>query len=1569
MNATCPPIPTDSARKAAAAYLALGQIPIPVPTRAKAPILDKWPALRLQEADLPKYFPDDRSANVGLILDAGIVDLDLDASEAVAAGRRWLPRTGWISGRVGKPNSHYWYRANGPVKYQAFDGPDGTRLLELRAGTGHQTIVSPSIHPDGDDLLWHAFSDGPAELAASDLVRFAGEVAALALLARYWPRVPGRRQDAFLALAGGLARAQWKPGRAEEFLAALADLVDDEEVRKRVNTFTRTATKVAVGAAATGWKRLSGLLGSHGQEVIRLIRSWLGCDAADSPDVTGPEPWPELIPLLSPLPELPPFPDDILPSWLGEWAAATAVALQVPLDLPATLGLAVCSAGIAQKFEANPRPGWFEPVNTYWLTALPPSDRKTQTFTRAIAPVFDLQDRARQEAAPARREAEGVQKALIKRANRLEDQYAKAKDDAERQQFLDDLHRVREELAEQVVPPVPLLIVDDETPDNLTKVLCEQGGRMLQASAEGTLFENIERWSDKPSFDVYLKAYSGDPLGVGRVTRDRTECRHPALTCAIAPQPAVIEALGEHPSLAGRGFLARWFYSLPTSKIGRRIIGAPPVPDRLRDAYRDGIISLWNLPATVDDEGKPKAWLIKFTREADEVIRQFEREIEPQLGEGQELWFLHGWAGKAAGGAVRIAAILHVTESVARGLHRLEDVTVAVAERAVRLVRDYLIPHAKAAFGLIGTDPKVNRAKRLVRWFTTRRLTEFTVRDVHQDLKGSIRTVDDLMPVLDLIERHHYIRQVVTGPRTGPGRPRSPKYQVNPEALAGDPGRRGPDDDIEDNGDIETGVPTGGPRGGPMDGSSSPTRPPSDSAPANGNSEDSEDIETENCRPNVGGSATGMAGEQQSALESSDWNIEDSEDIETPHASPHSSDPAGEQIESERSIAAQYPQYPQNSRTGLLQREESGDDFSSQYPQYPQNSKPGGASDTGGSGDLTADAGVPSAAQYPQNPQYSEASTDGPSDSQSGTAGPTAGYDGDVSTATPFLLVDAANDLALVASAIAESSWVGLDTETTGLDPRTDRLRLLSLDCDTVDGGRMTYLVDAFAVELRPLWEALADVQIVIHNAAFDLAFLGNLGFVPGRVHDTLLMSQVLYTGARTRGVAPLKHGLKDCCQRELGLELAKDLQESNWAGKLSHEQLTYAANDAAVLVPLYRHLMGKLDEAKLTITATIESAAIPCLAWMSAAGVPFDRERWRSLATTARSEAEQAKSALDAVAPQRPGTLFNESWNWDSPEQVKEALALAGCTVESTADGILASLDHPLAALLRDHRDGSKRASTYGDAWLKHVARDGRVYPRWIQLGANSGRMACSAPNMQNLPRGDYRKCVAAQAGRVLVKADYSQVELRIAAKVSGDQALLAAYQRGEDLHTLTARQVLGIAEVTKEHRQLAKALNFGLLYGMGAKGFRNYARANYRLELTEDQATGYREAFFKTYPGLRRWHRSVGDKPRDTRTLAGRRAVRVEQFNEKLNLPVQGTGADGLKKALALLWERRAECPTAVPVLAVHDEIVVECPEADAGPAAAWLKQAMLDGIAPLIAPVPVEVEVKVGRTWGGD
>jgi DNA polymerase-1 len=179
-------------------------------------------------------------------------------------------------------------------------------------------------------------------------------------------------------------------------------------------------------------------------------------------------------------------------------------------------------------------------------------------------------------------------------------------------------------------------------------------------------------------------------------------------------------------------------------------------------------------------------------------------------------------------------------------------------------------------------------------------------------------------------------------------------------------------------------------------------------------------------------------------------------------------------------------------------------------------------------------------------------------------------------------------------------------------------------------------------------------------------------------------------------------------------------------------------------------------------------------------------------------------------------------------------------------------------------------------------------------------------------------------------VKADYSQIELRIAAKITKDPKMLAAYRDGVDLHTLTARTLLGKDEVAKADRQLAKAINFGLLYGMGAKNLRVYAKSNYGVTLTEDEAAAHRETFFATYTGLRNWHRRQKDGEIDTRTILGRRRLGVKHFSEKLNTPVQGSGADGLKAALANLWYRQDECPGAFPVLIVHDEIVVEC---DAG------------------------------------
>jgi DNA polymerase-1 len=597
----------------------------------------------------------------------------------------------------------------------------------------------------------------------------------------------------------------------------------------------------------------------------------------------------------------------------------------------------------------------------------------------------------------------------------------------------------------------------------------------------------------------------------------------------------------------------------------------------------------------------------------------------------------------------------------------------------------------------------------------------------------------------------------------------------------------------------------------------------------------------------------------------------------------------------------------------------------------------------------------------PVDPQH----TDGPDDSDDmhdsadsadsaeTTAASTVGSVSTVSTvmqptqpAGPaWRLVTDAGALDAVCRGIADSSRVALHLETTGSDARRGRLGALWLAVDTVEAGTFVFGVDCTAVDPAPLGAALAESAVVMHDAAAGLPFLAARGLPPPRsVHDTLLLAQLLTAGSGQ------PTDLVACCRHWLG-----DGEPS-------------AARLAALLRPLRTALGRAIEQAGLRAAAELEESALPAIVWLAAQGVQIDRDGWLALAREAQVEAGRLRESLDAAASLPPGFVL-AAWNWDSPEQVQEALRLAGCPVADTRDATLASVEHPLAQLVRQYRRAQRRLQAFGPDWLEHVGDGGRVRAAWQAIGAATGRMSCASPNLQQLPRGPHRRCVVAAPGRRFAIADYSQIELRIAARLTEDVALREVYQRGDDLHVRTAQQVLGTAEVSSEQRQLAKALNFGLLYGMGALGLVEYARSQFGVTLTLEEARRHREAFFRSYPGLARWHEQTrSSKASEVWTLGRRRLLLPAgtAYTLRLNAPVQGTAADGLKRALALLWQRRDEVPMAAPVLAVHDEIVVECPKGQAKRVAAWLHRAMLDAMAPLLAPIPVVVEVRIAPQW---
>jgi DNA polymerase-1 len=1382
--------------------------------------LEDWPNLRPTPADLDRLFPKDRELNVGLLLGSpsqGLLDIDLDCAEAIAVAPLLLPATGWVSGRAGRPRSHWWYLVSDPPDkaQDKYTDLDGTDLLEIRS-TGGQTVAPPGVHESGEAIIWYATS-GPATVERKDLVSAARATAAAALLARHWPKL-GARQDAFLALAGGLLRAGWEPGRVERFLGALAAATGDEESRKRVQIATQTAEKLAKNEKVTGWPKLAELLGGCGREILGRVWSWLGISSISGISSTGPEAenaqWGNPVEVELPPPVL--FPLYALPAPMRSFAAEMAAVMPCPPDLPALIMLATAGQAIGRTHIVRVRSDWFEGAQVWGAAVLPPSGKKSPAFRAVMRPVFQAQTKLIREYEAA------VDQFEIDLAT-FEAELAAYK--KERTAAIKKGEDPPKPPIKPKPPPRRQLFTSDTTREAFTELLLDnpRGVGLFRDELSGfALALNQYRAGGRgDDRQFWLSQWSGEACPINRKGR-RIWLPNPFACVCGCIQPDVLHKLQPESGIED-GFVARFLYAWP-DPVKPIWTGLEIHPDTVA-AYESLVEKLLALPLYLDDFGDTKPSILRLNPEATRRFAAWVDELADDIA-GEELpdnlkmvW------GKLQGYTARLSLVLHVCRVAAGEAEASEPIVdLASVEAAIELVR-YFQAHARRVYLRLGSAAAVageRDVERVLDWigrhrgrWADRTPPSFTWREVFHDLHKTFwDRPKDLETALKVLEDRGHVREVLP-PSGGRGRKAKKIYEIHPET-----GRRN-------------------------------------------------------------------AHNRRNA--------------------------------------------PPTPRTT------TSDDHFGHFDHFVYRSN--GDHERGGpvDGDLTV--------------------------------GDNGAVDAPIDTA-PYTLIANPADLAMVVTAVGESALVGLDTETTGLDPRTDRVRLLSLACDTIDGGTVVYVVDCFAVpDLSPLWEPLGAATVVGHNLSFDLPFLAKLGFAVGICRDTLLMSQVLHAGNRE----VRSHKLADSCSRELQETIDKTEQTSDWSGSLTDSQLRYAARDAEVVRRLDMALMDKLKKAGLNEAAAIECGALPAVTWLASGGVGFDRPSWDALAEGAAAEADRLSHELDQIAPPPPGELFDGGWKWDSPADVTAAFKAVGCDLADTHDSTLAALDHSLATALREYRAAKKLATTYGSGWLKDGYVDGRVYARWWQLGAGSGRMACSSPNLQNLPRDPrYRRCFTAPPGRVLVKADYSQIELRIAAKVANETNMIEAYRRGDDLHTLTARRLVGRDDVTKADRQLAKAVNFGLLYGMGARGFRSYARAKFGVELTEERAQQYRTAFFAAYPALAAWHRKVGrteKRPVETRTLSGRRVLNVESFNEKLNSPVQGTGADGLKRTLALLWDRRTECPGAVPVLVVHDELVVECDAVQADVVSAWLRQAMLDGMAPLVDPVPVEVEVSVGRTWAGD
>jgi len=574
-------------------------------------------------------------------------------------------------------------------------------------------------------------------------------------------------------------------------------------------------------------------------------------------------------------------------------------------------------------------------------------------------------------------------------------------------------------------------------------------------------------------------------------------------------------------------------------------------------------------------------------------------------------------------------------------------------------------------------------------------------------------------------------------------------------------------------------------------------------------------------------------------------------------------------------------------------------------------------------------------------------------------------------------------------------SVAAFDTETTSLDPFAASLVGLSF---SMAPGVAYYVpvaheyadaplqlgADAALAILRP-WLEDARYPKLGQNIKYDQHVLANHGVaLAGVVHDTLLESYVLESH--------LRHDMDSLAERHLGEKtISYDEVTGKGVNRIGFEQVAidrateYAAEDADITLRLHHALHPKVAaEAGLArVYGEIEMPVREVLFRMERNGVLVDVGQLevqsgelgrRMLELEARAHRE-AGQPFNLNSPKQIGEIFFERLQLPV---VKKTPSGAPSTDEEVLEKL--ALDYPLPKTLLEYRSVSKLKSTYTDKLPKMVnARTGRVHTNYGQATAITGRLASTDPNLQNIPVRTpegrrVREAFVAPPGATIVSADYSQIELRIMAHLSGDDGLLAAFAEGADIHRATAAEVFGrtLAEVSQEERRYAKAINFGLIYGMSAFGLAQ------QLGVERGTAQSFIERYFARYPGVRLFMDQTRTEARErgyVETVFGRRlwlaeirssnqARRAGAERAAINAPMQGTAADLIKLAMIAVqgWLDREAMATRL-VMQVHDELVLEVPAAELARVRAELP-GLMTGVARLRA--PLVVEVGAGPNW---